>query len=52
MRHRSVYGSDGWKNGPREATLADIEGYRTVVVRVEDAAITGLRAPLTRAEPR
>jgi hypothetical protein len=48
----AFYGSDEWKNGPREATLADIESYTTVVVRLDDAAITGLRALTTREEPR
>ena len=48
----AFYGSDEWKKGPREATLADIESYTTVVVRLDDAAIVGLRALPTRAEPR
>ena len=48
----AFYGSDEWKKGPREATLADIESYTTVVVRLDDAAITGLRALPARAEPR
>jgi hypothetical protein len=48
----AFYGSDEWKKGPREATLADIESYTTVVVRLDDAAIAGLRALPPRAEPR
>jgi hypothetical protein len=48
----AFYGSDEWKKGPREATLADIQSYTTVVVRFDDAAIAGLRALPTRAEPR
>jgi hypothetical protein len=44
----AFYGSDEWKKGPREATLADIDSYTTVVVRLDDAAIAGLRALPTR----
>ena len=48
----AFYGSDEWKKGPREATLADIDSYTTVVVRLDDVAIKGLRALPWRAEPR
>ncbi len=44
----AFYGSDEWKKGPREATLADIDSYTTVLVRLDDAAIAGLRALPTR----
>ncbi len=37
------YGSDDWKKGPREAILADIENYTTVVVPVDAATLGGLR---------
>jgi ketosteroid isomerase-like protein len=37
------YGSEEWKQGPREAVLADIESYTTVVVRLDDATLAGLR---------
>jgi NIPSNAP len=40
----AFYGSDEWKQGPREATLADIESYTTIVIRLDDAALKGLRA--------
>jgi hypothetical protein len=43
----AFYGSDAWRNGPREATLADIESYTTVVVPLDDPTVQGLRA-LTR----
>jgi ketosteroid isomerase-like protein len=46
QRQRSedaFYGSDEWRNGPREATLADIESYATAVVRMDDEALRGLR---------
>jgi hypothetical protein len=40
----AFYGSDEWTKGPREAVLADIDSYTTVVVRLDPAAIRGLRA--------
>jgi ketosteroid isomerase-like protein len=46
QRQRSedaFYGSDEWRNGPREATLADIESYATAVVAMDDDALRGLR---------
>jgi ketosteroid isomerase-like protein len=39
----AFYGSDEWRQGPREAILADIESYTTVVVGLEDAMLEGLR---------
>ena len=39
----AFYGSDEWRKGPREAILADIESYTTVVIRVDDATLRGLR---------
>lgn len=39
----AFYGSDEWKKGPREAILADIESYTTVVLRLDDEAVRGLR---------
>jgi hypothetical protein len=39
----AFYGSDEWRQGPREAVLADIESYTTVVVRFDDATLRGLR---------
>jgi ketosteroid isomerase-like protein len=39
----SFYGSAAWREGPREATLADIESYNTLVVRVDETTIRGLR---------
>ena len=46
VRERSedaFYGSQEWKSGPREAILAAIETYSTVVVRVDDDTVQGLR---------
>jgi ketosteroid isomerase-like protein len=39
----AFYGSDEWRTGPREAILADIVNYTTVVVRLDAATIDGLR---------
>ncbi len=39
----AFYGSDEWRLGPREAVLADIDSYTTVVVRLDDATLAGLR---------
>lgn len=40
----AFYGSDEWKKGPREAVLADIESYTTIVLKLDPPAIRGLRA--------
>jgi hypothetical protein len=40
----AFYGSDEWKKGPREAVLADIDTYTTVVVTLDAAAVRGLRS--------
>ncbi len=39
----AFYGSDEWKNGIRNAVLADIESYTTIVVRVDAQTLRGLR---------
>lgn len=39
----AFYGSDEWKKGPREAILAAIENYTTVVIRVDNATLDSLR---------
>lgn len=39
----AFYGSDEWKLGPREATLADIDSYATVVLQLDDEGIRALR---------
>jgi ketosteroid isomerase-like protein len=39
----AFYGSDEWRQGPREAVLADIASYTTVVVRLDDPTLAGLR---------
>jgi ketosteroid isomerase-like protein len=42
----AFYGSDDWTRGPREATLADIESYTTVVLGLDSATLNGLRESL------
>lgn len=39
----AFYGSDDWRRGPREAILACIESYATVVVTIDEATLRGLR---------
>lgn len=39
----AFYGSDEWRKGPREAILADIVSYTTIVIRLDDQTIRGLR---------
>lgn len=39
----AFYGSDEWRNGPREPFLALLEGYSTVVIEVDEATLAGLR---------
>jgi ketosteroid isomerase-like protein len=39
----AFYGSEEWKQGPRERILADIDSYTTIVVRLDAATINGLR---------
>jgi NIPSNAP len=42
-REDAYYGSDDWKNGPREALLSLIESYTDVVLEVDESTIAGLR---------
>jgi ketosteroid isomerase-like protein len=46
----AFYGSDEWRKGPREATLADIESYTTVVLRLDEATIQRLRKTTPKEE--
>lgn len=39
----AFYGSDEWRDGPREKVLALIESYTSVVLHLDDATIRGLR---------
>lgn len=40
----AFYSSSEWREGPREAVLALIESYTTVVIELEEAVLEGLRA--------
>ena len=37
------YGSDEWRQGPREPILALIESFTSVVLEMDDATVRGLR---------
>ncbi|MFR9775232.1 NIPSNAP family protein [Micromonospora sp. MS34] len=39
----AFYGSDAWRDGPRQAILAPIESYHTVVLETADEAAEVLR---------
>ena len=39
----AFYGSDEWKQGPREAIIALIENYTEIVLELDEATIDGLR---------
>ena len=39
----AFYGSEEWLNGPREAILALIDSFTTVVIEVDDMTLHGLR---------
>jgi hypothetical protein len=47
----AFYGSEEWRQGPREAILACIESYTTVVLRVDEATLRGLRRSAEPAQP-
>lgn len=39
----AFYGSDEWRQGPREAVLERIDSYTTIVLEVDPATLQGLR---------
>ena len=39
----AFYGSEEWKQGPREPIIALIENYTEVVLELDEATIQGLR---------
>jgi hypothetical protein len=39
----AFYGSEEWRKGPRDAVMADIDSYATVVLRVDEETLRGLR---------
>jgi len=44
----AFYGSDEWRSGPREAVLAPIESYHTIVLETTAEAVEALTASLIR----
>lgn len=43
QREDAFYGSAEWRQGPREAILALIENFTTIVLEVDAATLQGLR---------
>ena len=41
----AFYGSDEWRQGPRESILALIDSYTTIVLDLDDAVVESLRRP-------
>ena len=39
----AFYGSDDWRHGPREAILALIDTYTSIVLELDTAGVTALR---------
>jgi hypothetical protein len=39
----AFYGSDEWRQGPREAIISLIENYTEVVLELDDVTVQGLR---------
>lgn len=39
----AFYGSDEWRKGPRDAVMADIDSYTTIVLGVDEETLRGLR---------
>ncbi|HEX6420617.1 MAG TPA: NIPSNAP family protein [Acidimicrobiales bacterium] len=42
-QEEAFYGSDDWREGPREAVLAPIESFHTIVMEVTQEAVDALR---------
>ena len=40
----AFYGSDEWRQGPREDILALIDSYTSIVLMLDDATVKGLRS--------
>lgn len=41
-QEEAFYGSDAWRQGPREAVLSHIESYHSVVLEVSEDAVRAL----------
>ena len=42
-QEEAFYGSDEWRQGPRETVLAPIESFHTIVMEVSQEAVDALR---------
>lgn len=42
-RQDAFYGSEEWKAGPRDAIIAQITGYTSIVIEVDAPTLAGLR---------
>jgi hypothetical protein len=45
-QEEAFYGSDAWRQGPREPVLSRIDTYHTIVVDTSEAAVEALSATL------
>jgi len=45
------YGSERWRLGPRDAIIACIENYTSVVIEIDDGTLEGLR-DISGEDPR
>lgn len=48
MQESAFYGSDAWRDGPRESILACIESFHTVVLETTGEAVDALARSLLR----
>lgn len=44
QQEEAFYGSDAWRNGPREAILACIDSYHSVALEASPTAVAALRS--------
>ena len=42
-QQEAFYGSDEWKEGPRDPIVALIDSYTSIVLEMDDATVRGLR---------
>lgn len=42
----AFYGSDEWRQGPRESILALIENYSEIVLKLDNVVVEALRRPV------
>jgi len=43
-QEESFYGSDAWRNGPREAIVSRIDSYHTIVLEVSEETVQALES--------